>query len=73
MITKTIRQKTIKGDIEFIKRLNIIRAEKELRDGIRLSMPDLTREIIKCSSFHELERELLMKKMKLKFDGRVRL
>lgn len=73
MRIKTLSQKTMRCDIEFIKRLTKLRAEKEIEDGRRISMSDITKQIIKCDAFNDLEKELLNKKLKLKFDGRLRL
>lgn len=71
---KTLRQNTIKADIDFIDKVFNLQAEIMKNERRRISVREVTRDIVKCESFKDLEKELLNNSkrngLKIKFDKR---
>jgi len=69
---KRNKQKQIWSDPEFVTRLKQIKAQRELIGEPVDNLGDLTKEILGCPSFKELEKELLSKvtkkEMRFKID-----
>lgn len=70
------KQKQIWSDLDFIDKLEKIKAKRLLNNNPVKNMGQLTKEIIKCPSFETLERELIdfgKKNSLIKFDKKRRL
>ena len=69
------KQKQIWSDIEFAKKLEEIKAKRLLVGKPVNNLGQLTKEMLACPSFQDLEKELLeldkklLKKSGIKFDG----
>ena len=61
-------------DMDFMKKLNEIKAKKMLKGDKINSLGDLTKEIINCPSFKQVEDDMLNKSFerRLKFDQLLR-
>ena len=59
------KQKQLWSDEEFIKRLERIKAERLLNGKPVKNLGVLTKEMLKCPSFKEVEKELLEQQIKV--------
>lgn len=56
----------IRADPDFVKRLKVIKAVREIKGNPVGRMSDLTNEILNSPQFKEIEKELKNKKYKVK-------